>query len=455
MRIGLYISPSHAVPPDEQNILAPWVLVQELANGLMANGHDVTLFAAKGSKTRAHLVHGGIAPTAHSAPEYRDSEAYRSFVIARELLLFREVIAHAKAGKIDMVHVHQPVERLYPALAALPPKFPVIITFHDPIRPERFPALEKLARLGNIHFVALSHAQKEGVPFPFAGVVPNGVDTKLFTPDEETQSVLRRVPFAAHPSSIGNLRATGAGGPPRRGPLVGVLGGKPPAGPAESYLRVTGSEKVHATAQDISIQDPRPLLMTGRIVEAKGFADAIEASRSAGERLLLVGEEYMQNKPAREYFEKFIKPAVDGKHVIWESVVKQEHLVGHYQTAKALLFPIHWEEPFGLVMIEAMACGTPVIAYNRGSVSEIVRDGLTGFIVNPDDVKSYNKVHIKATGKQGLIEAIHRIGELDRGACRVHVEEHFSLRTMVNGYEKIYQQTVSEKERMTVRKLHL
>jgi glycosyltransferase involved in cell wall biosynthesis len=147
------------------------------------------------------------------------------------------------------------------------------------------------------------------------------------------------------------------------------------------------------------------LLMTGRIVPEKGFTDAIAATRrlGGGERLMIVGQKYEQLPSAKRYFEEEIEPAIDGKTVIWEPVVKQDHLVGHYQTAKALLFPIHWEEPFGLVMIEAMACGTPVIAYNHGSVPEIVVDGKTGFIV--EDVR-------------GMVSAIKRIGEIDRAACR-------------------------------------
>ena len=132
-------------------------------------------------------------------------------------------------------------------------------------------------------------------------------------------------------------------------------------------------------------------------------------------RLLIVGQEYEEHKEARIYFEDEVKPAIDGKTVLWESVVKQEHLVGHYQTAAALLFPIQWEEPFGLVMIEAMACGTPVIAYNRGSVPEIIVDGKTGFIVDP------------SKGVDGLADAIKHIGDIDRKACRTHVEKHFSL----------------------------
>ena len=87
-----------------------------------------------------------------------------------------------------------------------------------------------------------------------------------------------------------------------------------------------------------------------------------------------------------------------------------------------------------MVMIEAMACGTPVIAYNRGSVPEIVKDGVTGFIVEPE------------RGIEGLVEAVKRIGEIDRAACRKHVEENFTIEKMVDGYERVYRKVASKGE---------
>jgi glycosyltransferase involved in cell wall biosynthesis len=120
----------------------------------------------------------------------------------------------------------------------------------------------------------------------------------------------------------------------------------------------------------------------------------------------------------------------------------------HLGMAKAFLFPIHWEEPFGMVMIEAMACGTPVIAYNRGSVPEIVIDGVTGFIIDPpegDDTPYPLGQHIiKARGVDGIAQAIKRIGEIDRSACRKHVEDHFTVEKMVEGYERVYQDVLSK-----------
>jgi glycosyltransferase involved in cell wall biosynthesis len=98
-----------------------------------------------------------------------------------------------------------------------------------------------------------------------------------------------------------------------------------------------------------------------------------------------------------------------------------------YGAATALLFPICWEEPFGLVMIEAMACGTPVIAFRRGSVPEVVDHGRTGFVVDePSELPG----------------AIRRIEEIDRAACRRHVEQRFDVPVMVDGYERLFHEVV-------------
>ena len=118
---------------------------------------------------------------------------------------------------------------------------------------------------------------------------------------------------------------------------------------------------------------------------------------------------------------KFIGPAGHDEKIIY------------LQNAKAFLMPIHWEEPFGLVMIEAMATGTPVIAYGRGSVPEVVKDGETGFIVPPEK------------GVEGLIEAVKKLYAMPeeeyarmRKNCRKHVEDNFTAYRMVSDYEKLY-----------------
>lgn len=179
------------------------------------------------------------------------------------------------------------------------------------------------------------------------------------------------------------------------------------------------------------------LLIAGRIKPEKGFADAIAAARTASVPLILAGEHLPDQAADAAYWREKVAPQIDGHLISHRGFVKTPALYDLYGQSQALLFPIKWAEPFGMVMVEAMAAGTPVIAYNRGSVPEIVKDGVTGFVVNDD--LSNEKLVIKQTGISGLVEAVRRIREIDRASCRRHVAENFSMEKMVAGYEKIYQ----------------
>ncbi len=163
------------------------------------------------------------------------------------------------------------------------------------------------------------------------------------------------------------------------------------------------------------------LAFAGRLIPEKGIEDALAASREAGIPLHIATSE---NYEDTDYYRTRLTPLLTSATLTGylQKPARDEFL----KNARALLFPIHWEEPFGMVMVEAMACGTPVVAYNRGSVPEIVKDGVTGFIVEEKE------------GVEGLVKAIKRIGEIDRAACRRHVEQNFSVEKMVEGYEKVY-----------------
>jgi glycosyltransferase involved in cell wall biosynthesis len=125
-----------------------------------------------------------------------------------------------------------------------------------------------------------------------------------------------------------------------------------------------------------------------------------------------------------EYFETVINPLLDHPLIEFIGEVAYPEKNVFLGNAAGLLFPINWREPFGLVMIEAMACGTPVIAYPRGSVPEVMQDGVTGFVV-PD--------------LEGAVKAVKRIVEIDRSKCRRHFEQHFSAERMAQDYLNIYQ----------------
>ncbi len=162
------------------------------------------------------------------------------------------------------------------------------------------------------------------------------------------------------------------------------------------------------------------LLFAGRIVPDKGVKEAVEVARQTGERLLIAGPTFPDHQA---YFDDYVKPYLDDR-IQYLGALPKEAVIKHYQHAKALLCPIQWEEPFGLTMVEAMACGTPVIAFGRGSVREVLADGQTGFAV-----QTVNE----------MVAAVGRLNEIERRACRHRVEQHFSIQAMVEGYERVFQ----------------
>lgn len=186
------------------------------------------------------------------------------------------------------------------------------------------------------------------------------------------------------------------------------------------------------------------VLFIGRYMPEKGVEDAIRAGIETDNLTVLAG-----SKEYREitYYKEHVQPYMTHPLVREVGFLRDKRKASLLSGAKALLFPIHWEEPFGMVMIEAMACGTPVIAYNRGSVPEVVVDGITGFIIDPDlgTLGDVGHLTIKKRGIEGLVEAVRRIGEIDRAACRRHVEEHFTVEKMVEGYEAVYQKVLASK----------
>lgn len=168
------------------------------------------------------------------------------------------------------------------------------------------------------------------------------------------------------------------------------------------------------------------LLFVGRMHAIKGVIQAIEVAERAQEQLILVG-----SKGDKDYWDDTIAPRLNDK-IRYAGFIKREELHSQYSQAKALLMPIQWEEPFGLVMIEAMACGTPVIAFRRGAVPEVVVDGKTGFIV--DTVEE-------------MTAAIQRLPEINPADCRAHVEENFSIKKMVDSYEQAYYKILEQQDK--------
>jgi glycosyltransferase involved in cell wall biosynthesis len=167
------------------------------------------------------------------------------------------------------------------------------------------------------------------------------------------------------------------------------------------------------------------LAFLGRLTAEKGPESAIRIARATGMQLLIAAK---LPRGERRYFKEHLEPQIDGTQIRLIGEVndkaKQPLLAG----AAALLFPIEWPEPFGLVMIEAMACGTPVIAFRSGSVPEVIDEGVTGFVVNDEEQ---------------AVQAVSRLGNLDRRRVRERFEERFTAGRMAADYVSHYQELLN------------
>jgi len=194
--------------------------------------------------------------------------------------------------------------------------------------------------------------------------------------------------------------------------------------------------KSHVVYNGIDLEpfpfNPNPknyFLWAGRMDPYKGVENAMKAAKETGAELYLAGK---IDEKQKHYFKTRIKPNLTNK-IKYLGELHQQELSKLYQGAKAFLYPIEWEEPFGLVMVESMACGTPVIAFEKGSVKELIKNGQNGFSVPFLNKKGEKNI-------QGLKQTMKKIETINRENCRKWVEDNFTVEKMVENYEKIYKQ---------------
>lgn len=203
-----------------------------------------------------------------------------------------------------------------------------------------------------------------------------------------------------------------------------------------SYVVYNGIDisdlKFHKKGGDI-------LVWSGRIRRDKGPDKAIKIAQKIKRKLLLAGkvQEVAEDKL---FFKESIKPNLNDK-IRYIGEIEQKQFSSFFGNAKALIFPLRWEEPFGLIVAEANACGTPVITYARGAMPELIQDGFNGFLVKPDDIN-------------GMVKAVRKVYDLPENEyqkirlnCRKHVEDNFTVEKMVDGYEKVYQQILDKNKK--------
>jgi glycosyltransferase involved in cell wall biosynthesis len=182
---------------------------------------------------------------------------------------------------------------------------------------------------------------------------------------------------------------------------------------------------VDATDFPMGTGDGGYVVFLGRMSTDKGAHRAMEAAYKAGVPLVMAAK--MREPSEFEYFEEYVQPYLN-ENLIYLGEVPHEQKLELLAGASALLFPIRWNEPFGMVMIEAMACGTPVLAFAEGAAPEVVQDGKTGFLCRDE---------------ADMAEAISRVHTIDRAACRASVEGYFSTRRMVDEHLALFRDVLN------------
>ena len=318
-----------------------------LTEGLVARGHDVTLFATGNSVTKARLH-------ASFPLGYRENPALWPWEMYEILNLTAAV---ERASEFDIIHYQPGYLPLGLAFTSLCPT-PLSQTIHHA------PADDELAlwhRFPKAPFVAISHQQAALMKdLNVVGVVPHGIDTDRFT-------------FNATP---------------------------------DDYL-----------------------LFLGRFTPGKGPVEAIQVAKRAGMRLLLVAAR-IQDEDA--YYREHVEPLVDGEQIVYAGEADFETKIRLFGRARALIYPVQQGEPFGLVLAEAMACGTPVAALDRGAVREVVDEGITGHAFS---------------SLEDMIAGLDRVLALDRAAVRTKAVERFGVMAMVDGYVHAFHTILAQQQR--------
>lgn len=175
-----------------------------------------------------------------------------------------------------------------------------------------------------------------------------------------------------------------------------------------------------------SVEADAPLVFLGRIQSEKGTHIAIEVAKRTNKKLIIAGN-IPKEKIHQNYFEEFIHPLIDDEQIKYIGPVNDQEKSNLLGKALAFLMPVTWDEPFGIVMAEALACGTPVIGFRKGAIPEIVSEGLDGFIC--DNLKE-------------MVEAVNKVTFIDRENCRLKACEKFSSSIIAKAYENLYFEVV-------------
>lgn len=210
-------------------------------------------------------------------------------------------------------------------------------------------------------------------------------------------------------------------------PFISISDSQRFAGPELNYIATVynGIQIDKYPFQEKPKPDKPYLAFLGRMSVEKGPHLAIKLAKETGQNLIMAGK---ISDVDMSFYEEFVLPHIDGEQITFIGELGHKEKVKLLKNASATLHPVTWPEPFGLVMAESMACGTPVLALNQGSIPEVIKDKVTGFIENDIDA---------------LIKHVKDIDKIDRKTCRKHVEENFSVQMMTNGYLSAYRKIIT------------
>ena len=337
MRIAVLSPVAWRTPPRHYG---PWENVASLiTEGLVASGHEVTLFATADSQTSGTLH--AVCPKGYEEDRSLIPKVWECIHISE---LFEQ------ADAFDIIHNHFDYLPLtYSGLTITP----VVTTIHGFSSPGILPVFKKYN--GKAFYVSISDADRSS-DLDYIKTIHHGIDIRQFD-------------FQGAPGDT--------------------------------------------------------LLFFGRIHHDKGAREAIEIAEACNKKLILAG--IIQDQA---YYDQYVAPKIDNDKVTYIGSVgptERSELLGK---ACALLHPIRFDEPFGLSVIEAMACGTPVIAFDRGSMPELIQNGKNGFLVGTVDE---------------AVSAVARIKEIDRAECRRRIERHFTVERMINDYIQTYEMILQGK----------
>ena len=362
-------------------------VIENVHRGLRANGHRSIVACSADSRVpgERHVT----VPRSLGDDYVRDNTLTRRNRVRRHL---SEALERAARGDIDVIHMHEWVEYVYQR--SLRPPAPIVMTLHvraseSGLRQARHECRSALVKR-SVSFVAISDDQAaEYTSFvtPCA-TVHHGIDITDF-------------PFKTAPSSGGYLFTIG---------------------------RIT-RDKGQDRAIELAKRTGSTLVIAGCVQNKSNDAAFFDSLKDSIDAFVDVNH----HPAAPDYFERVIQPVLaSGKQIVYIGELGSDQKKHWYRHARGTLFPIQWREPFGLVLIESMACGTPVLAFNKGAVSEIVATGLTGFVVNSMEEMTAAEAHLTS---------------VDPAVCRRHVGARFSTTRMVGRYTDVYREVIGDHER--------